>query len=189
MPLLGVAALVIGLAGCGSPDETSEPEDGGIFAGQPSDEALTDAPTEPPANDAANDATTEAPTDAPAEVPPPEVQVCELVTDEEAEVLAATPLDAPVPSAESCRWTGPVTGPLAQVEIYVGDGAKKIFDIDQTLEHEFVPVAGIGDEAHAEDGAIFFSVSGRWVAIRLVGLGDSAAARLEALARAVADRM
>ncbi|MFC9098343.1 hypothetical protein [Streptomyces sp. NPDC057072] len=54
------------------------------------------------------------------------VKACELLPKKDAEALAKTPLDAGVEGPEtspSCMYTGPVTGPLAQVEIYLGDGA------------------------------------------------------------------
>jgi hypothetical protein len=75
-----------------------------------------------------------------------------------------------------------------QVEVYVGDGAKKILDIDRELEHEIWPLSGIADEAYAEDGAVFLNKSGQWVAIRLVSLNDPKESRkpLEDLARKVA---
>jgi hypothetical protein len=119
------------------------------------------------------------------------LDACALVTKQEAETLAGTPLEDAVPARESCSYTGPVTGPTAQVEIYVGDGAKKILDIDRDLGHKIKALNGIGDEAHLEDGAVFVARSGVWVAIRLVRLDDPALyeKRLEDLARTVAGRL
>ncbi|MEV0267986.1 hypothetical protein AB0H43_04350 [Hamadaea sp. NPDC050747] len=116
---------------------------------------------------------------------------CKLLPKADAEKLARTPLDAAVASEGSCTYTGPVTGPTAQVEIYVGDGAKKMLDIDRDLQHAFTPVAGAGDEAYLEDGAVFFRKGELWVAIRLVLLNDPAANRvpLETAARTVAGRL
>jgi Protein of unknown function (DUF3558) len=123
-----------------------------------------------------------------------EVDPCRLVTKEEAEQLAGTRLDAGVliqGESPSCTYSGRVTGPLAQVEVYVGDGAKKILDIDRELHHTFATVQGIGDEAHEEDGAIFLRKAGRWVAIRVVLLEDPKLSRepLRHLARTVASRL
>ncbi|MEE6263039.1 DUF3558 family protein [Plantactinospora sonchi] len=119
------------------------------------------------------------------------VDPCALVTDEEAEQLAGTPLEDPVPVRETCTWTGPVTGPTAQVEVFVGDGAKKFLDIERELDHEIWPLAGIGDEAYAEDGAVFVNKGGLWVSIRLTLLDDPKESRepLEGLARTVAGRL
>ncbi|GII56761.1 hypothetical protein Pth03_51500 [Planotetraspora thailandica] len=122
------------------------------------------------------------------------VKACELVTKAEAEKLAGTKLADGVegdPSTPACRYTGPPTGPTAQVEVYAGDGAKKIFDIDKTLEHKFTEVPGIGDEAHYEDNMIFFLKSGTWVGIRLVLLNDPAKNRkpMEELAATAASRL
>ncbi|MEV6812346.1 hypothetical protein [Micromonospora sp. NPDC051296] len=119
------------------------------------------------------------------------VDACALVAKKDAEALAGTPLEDAVPGGESCSYTGPVSGPTAQVEIYVGDGAKKILDIDRELNHEFETLSGIGDEAYLEDGAVFVNASGVWVAIRLVRLEDPAMFRkpLTELARTVAGRL
>lgn len=116
---------------------------------------------------------------------------CKLLTKADAEKLAGTPLEDAVPVRETCTYTGPVTGPTAQVEVYVGDGAKKMLDIDRDLGHAFTPLAGIGDEAHLEDGAVFLRKGTVWVAIRLVRLDDPAAFRkpLEDSARVAAGRV
>lgn len=116
---------------------------------------------------------------------------CKLITKADAERLAGTPLEDAVPVRETCGYTGPVTGPTAQVEVYVGDGAKKMLDIDRDLGHAFTPLAGIGDEAHLEDGAVFLRKGTVWVAIRLVRLDDPAVFRkpLEDAARTAAGRM
>ncbi|MFF3592907.1 DUF3558 family protein [Streptomyces sp. NPDC002387] len=122
------------------------------------------------------------------------VKACELLPKKDAEALAKTPLDAGVEGPEtspSCMYTGPVTGPLAQVEIYLGDGAKKYYNIDRKLNHKFTPVTGVGEEGYAEDNAVFFRKATTWVAIRLVRLNDPAVNRepLQNLARQVAARM
>jgi hypothetical protein len=121
-----------------------------------------------------------------------DIEPCDLVTQDEASTLAGTPVEEAVPVTGMCQYTGPVDGPLAQVEVHVGDGAQKILEIDRdTLAHEFTEVPGIGDEATAEDGAIFLRVGTTWVALRLVSLEDDAvyAPRLVDLARIVADRL
>ncbi len=120
------------------------------------------------------------------------VDACALVTLEDAQTLAGTPLDPGVagppenPTA-TCTYTGPVTGPTAQVEIYVGPGAKKALDIDRDLGHVFTPVAGLGDEAYAEDNNIFWLQDGVWYWIVLVLLNEPAqnVQPLETLARTV----
>jgi hypothetical protein len=119
------------------------------------------------------------------------VDPCALVSKQEAEQLAGTALDDAKPVRETCTYTGPVTGPTAQVEIGLGDGAKKFLDIDRELGHDLKPMPGIGDEAWAEDGTVFVSKSGLWVSIHLVRLDDPAAYRkpLEDLARKVAARI
>ncbi|MER7893195.1 hypothetical protein ABTX15_25575 [Micromonospora sp. NPDC094482] len=138
---------------------------------------------------AAGDPSTEA---APAEPSTaPTVDACALVPKQEAEKVAGTPLEDAVPARESCSYTGPVSGPTAQLEVYVGDGAKKILDIDRELGHELTPIPGAGDEAYAEDGAVFVNKGGVWVAVRLVRTDDPATYRapLAELARTVAGRL
>ena len=119
------------------------------------------------------------------------VDPCAFVSREEAEQLAGTPLLPAQPAPGSCMYSGPTDGPLAQVEIYVGDGAKKSLDIDRQLGHTFHPVAGLGDEAAAEENAIFFRRGTVWVSIQYVTLRDPAeyTAALETLARVALTRM
>jgi hypothetical protein len=170
---MGLAALVLlGLPGCGDSGGGTAPGSGDEPAG-----STVAGSTAAPA--------TEQTDAAPA---PPSADPCALVSKQDAERLAGTPLDDAVPARETCTYSGPVTGPTAQVEVYVGDGAKKILDIDRELEHEIWPLSGIADEAYAEDGAVFVNKSGQWVAIRLVSLNDPKESRkpLEDLARKVA---
>lgn len=167
------SVTILALTGCGSTDQVSPPA-----ADQPSVEAPTGADpagTGPAANPAAG----------------PVVDPCVLVPKVDAERLAGTPLQDPVPAPEACTYTGPVSGPVAQVEVYVGDGAKKILDIDRELGHDLEPVAGVGDEAYIEDGAVFVHAGGVWIAIRLVSLADPAASRqaLQDLVRTVTTRL
>nr|MDT0660613.1 hypothetical protein [Micromonospora sp. DSM 115978] len=147
----------------------------------------------PPAADQTGPLTAEPagePTSAPARSI---VDPCALISAAEAEQLAGTPLDDPVPAPQACTHTGPATGPTAQVEVYVGDGAKKQLDIERELGHDLRPVSGAGDEAYIYvDGAmIFVNRSGLWFSIRLVLLDDPVEYResLEALARTAAGRI
>ncbi|MFF5180173.1 hypothetical protein ACFY2Q_19290 [Micromonospora sp. NPDC000316] len=131
-----------------------------------------------------------------AEAPPAatKIDACTLVTKGEAEKLAGTPLQDPLEKPgdrDTCTYTGPVTGPTAQVEVYVGDGAKKFLDIDRELGHTFTPISGAGDEAYAEDGTVFVNKGGVWACVRLVRTDDPATYRaaLENAARTVAGRL
>ncbi|WFE25927.1 hypothetical protein O7623_21520 [Solwaraspora sp. WMMD791] len=120
-----------------------------------------------------------------------DVDPCALLTKQEAEQLAGTALNDPLPVKATCTFTGPTSGPLAQVEIFVGPGAKKILDINRELGHEFRELSGIGDEAYAEDDAAYLQKSGQWVCLRLVLLNDPAEnrQRLEDAARLIAGRL
>ncbi|MEV8518109.1 DUF3558 family protein [Dactylosporangium sp. NPDC051484] len=171
--VLPVAALALfGLLGCGKSDGKTA---NGAAANKGT---ATSAPADPAEDESAEPAK--------AAVDP-----CKLVSQQEAEKLAGTRLNSAQPVRETCTYTGPVSGPTAQVEIYVGDGAKKFLEIDRDLGHDLQPVSGIGDEAHLEDGTIFFAKSGTWVSIRLVRLNDPAENRkpLEEAARKAASRM
>lgn len=169
-PLIAILGLHLLLSGCGG--KPSAPADS---APAPT----TQTPAEPPATGPAT---------------PQAIQVCELLPLEDAQVVAGTALapgtEGPAHSP-SCTYTGPASGPLAQVEIYVGDGAKKFLDIDRELNHLFTPVPGIGDEAHEEENAIFFRKGATWVAVRLVRLNDPAENRepLKAAATKVVGRL
>jgi hypothetical protein len=122
-----------------------------------------------------------------------DIDICGLVTHDEAEALVKTPLEAAVAEPGRCAYTGPASGPVAQVEVYVGDGAMKFLDIERDAGQVLTPISDLGDEAYAEPevGSIFFQKSGTWVAIHLVLLNDPAenVQPLEALARNVAARI
>ncbi|HEV7204223.1 MAG TPA: hypothetical protein VGN18_06400 [Jatrophihabitans sp.] len=131
---------------------------------------------------------------APASATP---DACSLLTRTEAEKLAGTRLDAPVGAGPHgtqtlCQFTGPTTGPTAQVEVLVGDGVQSALAIDKdNLKHRFVTVAGIGDQCLAEDDNIFFEKGGVWVQINLVLLNDPAqnTQPLRTAARAIVARL
>ncbi|WFE40474.1 hypothetical protein [Micromonospora sp. WMMD998] len=147
------------------------------------------SPADPPAGPVAvEQPTAEQPgTDGPAAVP----DACALVSRADAARLAGTPVDDAVPAPRSCTYTAPVTGPTAQVEVYVGDGAKKYLDIERQLDHETRPLTGVADEALLTAEAFFLRRGELWVAVRLVRLNDPQENRapLERLARTVAGRM
>ncbi|RGC69094.1 hypothetical protein C5N14_10035 [Micromonospora sp. MW-13] len=183
---VAVAGLTVtALAGCGMIG-VGGAGDGGAAPAAGGGPGLAATPT--PGGDPLPTATSQAPEEPPAAPP---VDACDLVSKREAEKLAGTPLDDPVAIRETCTYTGPVTGPTAQVEVFVGDGAKKFLDIERELGHEFTPIAGAGDEAYAEDGTVFVNKGGVWVSIRLVRTDDPARYRkpLADLARTVAGRL
>jgi hypothetical protein len=121
---------------------------------------------------------------------------CSLLSQSEASTLADTKLNPAVEAGGDvktlCQYAGPTTGPTAQVQVIVGDGAKKELDIDRTeLSHKFITVPGIGDEADEEDDAIFIHKGDTWVMIGLVRLNDPATnvQRVQDAAKIVASRM
>ncbi|MEU5963931.1 hypothetical protein ABZ777_22245 [Micromonospora parva] len=175
-----VAAAVLalaGLGGCALFGGTDDPAAGG----QPTVAAISDGE----------------PSVTPEQVAPAvaAVDACTLLTRPEAEKLAGTrlaePAEPPAPDRSSCTYTGPSTGPTAQVEVYVGDGAKKFLDIDRELGHKLTPITGVGDESYAEDGTVFVNKGGLWACVRLVRTEDPAVYRkaLESAAATVAGRL
>lgn len=124
------------------------------------------------------------------DAPPAEIDPCTLVTKKEADKLAGVTLAEPDGGSGMCTFATPTSGPTAQVEVYVGDGAKKYMEIDRELGHEFTTVDGVGDEAYAEDGVIFFVKGGTWVGIHVFKLSEGdTATPLKTLARTAAGRM
>jgi hypothetical protein len=114
---------------------------------------------------------------------------CKLITQQQAEAAIGSKLDSAKASGHDtervCTFTGPTTGPLAQVEVFVGAGAKKFLDIDKQLKHEFSLVTGVGDEATIENGTVFFRKGTTWVALRVTSLEAFTVLRprMEGLAR------
>jgi hypothetical protein len=160
----------------------------------------TGSQAEPPAQDASQPA--QSPAQSPARsAPQPTAQPtdpgaaaktnpCTLVTKAEADAIAGTTL-MPAARAEGlCTFATPTSGSTAQLEVYVGDGAKKFYDIDKiSLGHPFKDVPNVGDEAHLEDGAIFVATHNTWFGLRLLRLDstDTGPALIE-LARTAAGR-
>lgn len=116
---------------------------------------------------------------------------CSLVTKAEADALAGITLDAPQKAPESCLYPGPTTGPIGQVEVYLGDGAKKFLEIERTLQHELTPLGGVGDESYRGESTTFVRVGSTWAALHLVRLNDPAenAGPLTELTRTIAARL
>jgi hypothetical protein len=138
------------------------------------------------------DVVTDAPTDAPtAALPDP----CKLLTQDEADTLAGIKLGSPITEGDpvtNCVWPTPLTGPVAQVEVGVGDGAKKFLDIDKDiLGHDFAQVPNLGDESWVEDDTVFVRVGGLWFSLHLVGYAGTSEYRpkLEALAQTIVGRL
>ena len=151
---------------------------------------------------AAPPATTSSATNAPATAPasttsvPTTFDSCALVTQAQADALIGTKLEPPLhvstTDVNSCTYPGDPNGPTAQVEVYIGPGAKTYYDDDNNvLHHMFTDVPGLGDESHEEDYALFFRKGPTWVALRVTSLDPFSTfkPRLEALAQDVASRI
>jgi hypothetical protein len=178
--VLGLAASVALAACSGAAATTAPPTASPTQAPTPIETALADAAT---ATEVA------VVTDAP--LPDP----CSLLTQDEADGLAGLALGAPMPEGApptNCVWPTPTTGSVAQVEVQLGDGAKKFLDIDKdTLGHTFNQVPGLGDEAWQESDTVFVRTGTLWFALHLVKL-DSAPndqSNTVALARVILGRI
>jgi hypothetical protein len=173
--LSSIALLVVALGACGG---SSKPAASTATVTAPSSTASTTTP----------EATT---TTVPATL-----DSCKLVPKAQAEAVIGTKLQDALQvsnsDVDSCTYPGDPTGPTAQVEVFVGAGAKKYYDDDNdVLHHTFTDVPGVGDESHEEDYALFFRKGTTWVALRLTSLDDFSTfkPRLEALAKNVAGQI
>lgn len=151
----GLVVLAIGLAACSS---------------KASSGAATTAPavTAPP--DTAAETTAAADTTLPT-LPDP----CSLVSQSQAEAVVGMTLLAPLTAGNAddlmCQYDADPNGPVGQVGVHVGPGAKKNLDIDKdTLQHDFTTLAGVGDEAYLEAGSVFVRKGTIWVAVNVVSL-------------------
>ena len=164
-----VLATCLGVAGCGS---------SGTVTSAPSETRSTavadreSATSSPGAVDTSSSA---------AEAAPVAKDPCTLVTKAEAQKLIGTGLQDGVVAgqetdAPSCTYTGPTTGPTAQVEVHTGPGAKKYYELQRDgLSHQMQAEAGIGDEAwiDKDDMSIFVRKGDAWFVIHLVVLDDA----------------
>lgn len=103
---------------------------------------------------------------------------CTLLPTADAEALVSNKVIAPIvvstADVASCTYQGDPNGPLGQVEIYVGDGARQQLTIDRdNLKHPFTKPTGLGDEAWQEEGWIWARKGTTWISIRIVVLRDS----------------
>jgi len=155
--LLAVAASALLLAGCAAPSSNAPHDAGNGGAVNPSAAPSKAAPLDVSKLDA-----------------------CTILPQADAETLIGSKLTDPLKVAtsdvSSCTYPGDPNGPTAQVEIYVGDGAKQQLDIDKDkLQHAFTQPSGLGDEAWQEDGMIWARTGTTWVSIRVVSLDDGTA--------------
>jgi len=154
---LAVAASLLVLAGCAAPSTKTPHDAGNGGAVDP-----TKAPSKPAAIDVSK------------------IDACDILRQADAETLIGSKLTEPMKASNSdvssCTYPGDPNGPTAQVEIYVGDGAKQQLDIDKDkLQHTFTQPTGLGDEAWQEDDMIWARAGTTWVSIRVVSLGDASA--------------
>jgi hypothetical protein len=120
-----------------------------------------------------------------------QVDPCALVTLADAQRLAATKLDPAQKIQQTCTYSGPVSGPTAQVQVFVGPGSKKQLDIERTLGHPLRKLGQVRDEAWAGESAVYVRKGQLWVSVELVLLNEPAenAPRLDQLATVVAGRL
>jgi hypothetical protein len=104
------------------------------------------------------------------------VEACSVLPQGVAERIAGTALEPPVavngPDQTSCTYVGPVAGPEAQVQMFVGDNVKSIYEGELAQGHVFRRIPGVGDEAYLEPNEIVFRKGAIWAVIELVRLND-----------------
>jgi hypothetical protein len=122
---------------------------------------------------------------------------CELVTLTQAqtliggaELLPSLGVRTDDPDDRSCTYTAPENAPVTQVEVLFGRRAQAALTTERA-GRRLVAVPLVGNEAHEENGAIFFRKKTTWVAIRVTGAAASRALRprLEALARTITPKI
>ncbi len=102
-------------------------------------------------------------------------KACTLLTHDEAQELADADKAgvelgaAQLVTDDFCEWDNPPGGYTAQVEIFIGESAKKTLDLERK---NVVPVANLGDEAYEEEGYIFGRKGSVWIEIHLVRLAE-----------------
>ncbi|PZG21168.1 hypothetical protein C1I95_08100 [Micromonospora craterilacus] len=179
--VLPAVTLLLASSACGGSDEAPR------SPGADRDPSVTTAVDPSASADPVDDDASAAPPDKPAP------QGCDLVTDQEAAAVVGVKLGPKTASAQGCVWTAPPTGPTGQLEVYVGDGAKKTLDIARTLKHELEELPEVGDEAYLDGTSndVFVRKGDIWVVIHLVRLNDPKENRepMVKLGRVVADRM
>lgn len=153
--LLALAASALLLAGCSAPASNAPHDAGNGGAVDP-----TSAPSTPSRLDVSK------------------IDACTILPQSDAEALIGSaltdPLTASTSDVASCTYPGDPNGPTAQVEIYLGDGAKQQLEIDRDkLQHAFTQPSGLGDEAWQEDDMIWARTGTTWVSIRVVSLDDA----------------
>jgi hypothetical protein len=105
------------------------------------------------------------------------LDACTLLPQADAETLVAAKMLKPIKTMNAglatCTYPTETSGATAQVEIYVGDGAKQQLSIDKDkIHHKFTQPTGLGDEAWQEDDWIFARKGATWVSIGIVRLED-----------------
>ncbi|GAA2021404.1 hypothetical protein GCM10009839_18020 [Catenulispora yoronensis] len=163
-----VLVACLGVAGCGSSGTVSGAPSAPSSTGGADQAATTSDPGAVAASSSESDAL------------PVATDPCKLVTKAEAQKLIGTALQDAVEAgqgtdAPSCTYSGPTSGPTAQVEVHTGDGAKKYYDLQRgPLAHQLQAESGIGDEAwiDKDDMSIFVRKGDGWFVIHLVSLDD-----------------
>lgn len=175
-PMVAIVGVAVAVAACSASTKTVT----ATVTVTTTVTATASAPASTPASAAPASAPASAAPGSEVASLPPAIDPCALLPLAEAETLATLKLNAATEAGAEgtktlCQYTSDPNGPTAQVEIIVGDGAKKELDIDRgTLGHTFTTVAGIGDECDQEDDNIFIRKGTNWVDINLVRLNDPA---------------
>lgn len=189
----GAAASTAESVAPSTPVAESLPGNGSASAADPTvvtEPAPVDAGTTSESSELANSSQPADPADSPEGNG---IDACALVTRADAEKLVDTKVNRPVrgDGEHSCTYTGPTSGPTAQVEVYVGPGAKKQLDIERTLQHSLRKLPQVGEEAWIGENGVYLRKGQLWVSVLVVLLEDPQqyAGRLAKAASTAASRL
>jgi hypothetical protein len=121
---------------------------------------------------------------------------CALITRQEAEAIVRAPLLEAVQynlgtERPSCTYGAVPSGPTAQVQIYVGEGAESLIALHRRLGGEIVELEELGEGAFLRHTTLHYQPSGVPIVISVVRLVDATTLHpaMITAARVVAERM
>lgn len=125
---------------------------------------------------------------------------CTLVTQEEAERIVRIALDQPRShnlgtERPVCTYPGFAAGPVAKVDVLLGDAAQMLLATDRRLNERtpevFVPIEDLGDEAYRRRSNVYFRKGDVWIVVAAVRLIEESLLHepLVDAARAAAERL
>lgn len=109
------------------------------------------------------------------------IDPCALVTQEEAEAIVKLRLDTPQSFnlgsvRPSCVYPGFPAGPVAKVDVAIGEGAQTLVATDRRLNERdpdaFTAIDDLGDEGWLRRSTVYFRRGENWIVVGAVRLID-----------------